>query len=289
MKSLFAIVLAVMLLAAPCAWSQTSMGQVSGTVRDTSGAVIPGTPVVLVNTATNVTSKTTSNQVGFYMFPGVVPGNYSLSVEMAGMQKFEGTLTVEVRQSLVIDPVMQPAGTQTLVEVRDITPLVTTDNPTVGSTLTRSFVEQLPINGRNISSLLQTLPGIEGQRAYGTRQGSSEYVWDGAQEVDRRWGNAPAVGLDAVEEFRVEMNAISAKFSRPTSVVISTKSGGNQIHGYGVRDGAQQRHWRGAPQAGQLHQGSVSEPARVRRQRGRTGVYPEDLQREGPHVLVFGL
>ena len=289
MKSLFAIVLAVMLLAAPCAWSQTSMGQVSGTVRDTSGAVIPDTPVVLVNTATNITSKTTTNQVGFYMFPGVVPGNYSLSVEMAGMQKFEGTLTVEVRQSLVIDPVMQPAGTQTLVEVRDITPLVTTDNPTVGSTLTRSFVEQLPINGRNISSLLQTLPGIEGQRAYGTRQGSSEYVWDGAQEVDRRWGNAPAVGLDAVEEFRVEDQRDIGEVQPPDERRDFHEERHQPDPRFGVRDGAQQRHWRSAAQAGQLHQGSLSEPARVRRQRRRAGVYPEDLQREGPHVLVFGL
>jgi len=147
------------------------------------------------------------------------------------MQKFEGALTVEVRQSVVIDPVLQPAGTQTMVEVVDVTPLVTTDNPTVATTLTRSFVEQLPINGRSISSLLQTLPGVEGQRFFGTRQGSAEYVWDGAQEVDRRWGNAPPVALDAVEEFRVEMNAVSAKFSRPTSIVISTRSGTNEIHG----------------------------------------------------------
>lgn len=81
------------------------------------------------------------------------------------------------------------------------------------------------------SSLLQTVPCIEGRRTYGTRQGSAEYVWDGSQEVDRRWGNAPAVGLDAVEQFRVEVNAVSAKFSRPSSIVISTKSGTNQVHG----------------------------------------------------------
>ncbi len=231
MKARIVPLLAAALLSAPWAWSQTSTGQVSGTVRDASGAVIPGVPVVLVNAATNVTSKTTANEVGFYVFPGVVPGSYRLSAEAAGMQKFEGTLTVQVRESVVIDPVMRPAGAQILVEVKDVTPLVTTDNPTVFATLTRSFVEQLPINGRSITSLLQTLPGIEGQRAYGTRQGAQEYVWDGSQETDRRWGNAPAVGLDAVEEFRVEVNAVSAKFSRPTSIVISTRSGTNRIHG----------------------------------------------------------
>lgn len=63
----------VVLLIAPCAWPQASMGTVSGTVRDQSGAVVPDTPVVLANTATNVTSTNRTNQVGFYFFPGLNP------------------------------------------------------------------------------------------------------------------------------------------------------------------------------------------------------------------------
>ena len=215
----------------PGSRAQSSLGQVSGTVRDASGAVVPAAPVELLNTRTNVKSATTTNEAGFYIFPGIAPGSYNLTVESPGMEKFQGNLTILVRQSAVIDPVLRPAGTQTLVEVTDVTPLLATDNPTVASTLTRSFVEQLPINGRSITTLLQTLPGMEGQRAYGTRQGAQEYVWDGSQETDRRWGNAPRVGLDAVEEFRVEVNAVSAKFTRPTSIVISTRSGANQFHG----------------------------------------------------------
>ncbi len=181
MKFFLVSILAIMLMA-PCAWSQTSLGTVSGTVRDSSGAVIPGAAVQIVNVATNVTATTTANAVGFYIFPGVNPGDYRLSAESAGMQKFEGAFAVRVGQGVVIDAVMHPAGATTLIEVRDITPLVTTDSPTVSSTLSRSQVEQLPINGRSIGSLLGTLPGYEGGRVYGTRLGALEFVWDGAQE-----------------------------------------------------------------------------------------------------------
>ncbi|MCX6638605.1 MAG: carboxypeptidase-like regulatory domain-containing protein, partial [Acidobacteria bacterium] len=89
-------VLAIVLMA-PCAWPQASTGNVSGTVRDESGAVMPSAAVTLTNTATNVASKTTANEVGYYQFPGIVPGPYLLSVEAPGMQKFEGGLTVQVQ------------------------------------------------------------------------------------------------------------------------------------------------------------------------------------------------
>jgi protocatechuate 3,4-dioxygenase beta subunit len=90
-------------VAAPCAWPQASTATVSGTVRDQTGAVIPGGSVTQANTDTNVTSRTSTNQAGFYMFPGVLPGPYKLVVEASGMQKFEGTLIVQVQQSAVVD------------------------------------------------------------------------------------------------------------------------------------------------------------------------------------------
>jgi hypothetical protein len=131
----------------------------------------------------------------------------------------------------VVDPVLEPAGTTTTVEVKDLTPLVTTDNATVGSAMERTKIEQLPINGRSIVTLVNLLPGLENQRAYGARYGTLEYVWDGAQEAERRWGNSPQISLEALQEFRVDVNAVSAKYSRPTNIILSTKSGTNQIHG----------------------------------------------------------
>src|SRR5262245_978665 len=229
MKSAFAWFAAIV-LSIPAA-AQTSAGTVSGTVRDVSNAVIPGVSVTLLNTATNVRSSTVSNESGFYRLPGVAPGQYVLTAEARGMQKYEGNVSVQVGQSVVIDATLQPAGTATTVDVHDVTPLVTTDNAMVGAGMERTRIEQLPINGRSIVTLVNLLPGLENQRAYGARYGTIEYVWDGAQEQERRWGNSPQISLEALQEFRVDMNAVSAKYSRPTNVILATKSGTNQIHG----------------------------------------------------------
>jgi hypothetical protein len=228
-------------LFASSAWPQASTGTVSGTVRDQTGAVVPATNVTLTNTATNVTSKTITNQVGFYIFPGVVPGPYRLAAEAAGMQRFEGTLTVQVQQSVVVDPVLRVGQTATEVQVTDHTPLVTVDNPTLFHVLEQQRIEQLPINGRFITSLLQTVPGLEEEteydsvssRGFGMRRGSTEFVLDGASTTDRLMGGVfrrPA-GLDTIQEFKVETNVSSAKLARPTTVIMSTKSGTNSLHG----------------------------------------------------------
>ena len=83
-------ILAVALV--PCAWPQASTGSVSGTVADQSGAAIPNAEVVLTNTATNGSTTTRTNQVGFYLFRGVIPGPYRLTVQVPGMEKYEGAL-----------------------------------------------------------------------------------------------------------------------------------------------------------------------------------------------------
>ena len=194
------------ILATSPAWPQASTGTVSGTVRDQSAAVVPAASVSLTNTATNVTSKTSTNQAGFYMFPGVIPGPYRLAVESPGMQKFEGTLTVQVQQSAVVDIALKVGQPTTVITVaEDITPLLTLDSPTLGHVLERQRIEQLPINGRFVTSLLQTVPGMEGTRAYGLREGSHEMVLDGAALTDRLWGSTirRPPGLDTILEFKV--------------------------------------------------------------------------------------
>src|SRR5437867_11809738 len=86
----------------PRAWPQASTATVSGTVRDQTSAVIPSAVVTLTNKNTNVASKTATNEAGFYIFPGTFPGQYSVVVEAAGMQKFEGSLVVQVQQKTVV-------------------------------------------------------------------------------------------------------------------------------------------------------------------------------------------
>jgi hypothetical protein len=221
-------------LLASSAWPQSGNATVSGSVRDQSGAYIPAAAVTLRQMATAVVLKTTTNEVGFYMFPGVVPGPYQLSVEAAGMQKFEGTLVAQVQQSVVVDVTLKVGQTGTEVTVLDVTPMVTTDNPTLGHVLERERIEQLPINGRNVGSLLQTVPGMEGNRAYGQKTGTQDMLLDGASIGDRLWGYTSQrrpPGLDTIQEFKVENNNSSAKLTRPVTVILATRAGSNQLHG----------------------------------------------------------
>ncbi len=78
-----------MLFGSVSAWPQASTGSVTGAVRDRGKAVIPGTAVALANTATNASAQKSTNEVGFYLFPAVQPGQYRLTIEHPGMQKFE--------------------------------------------------------------------------------------------------------------------------------------------------------------------------------------------------------
>lgn len=224
----------LVLLLAPAAWAQTSTGAVSGTVRDESSGVIPGATVELTHLATNVSSMTVTNDVGFYTFPSMMIGQYRLSVELSGFQTYEATLTVSLRETAVVDPVLQVGSldTERVEVVADVTPLVTTDSPAVRQGMERQRIEQLPINGRNVQTLVGLLPGFEGSRTFGAPSNSQEYFLDGSAESDRRWGGVTSPpGLDTIQEFTVESNAISARYSRPVSVILSTKSGTNAFHG----------------------------------------------------------
>jgi hypothetical protein len=226
--------LLLLVLLLPAAWPQATTGTVSGTVRDLSGAVIPNADVVITNTETNVTSRSRTTDAGVYFYPGVMAGPYRLTVEFAGMQKYEGRFTVQVSQSVTVDPVLHPGATATTVDVQDVTPLVTTDNPTMRSSMDHIRLEQLPINGRSMSTLMATVPGYEGSgRVFGTPSDGREWILDGAVVTDRRWAGDPMTqpALDSIQEFSVQANAISAKLSRPVSLIMTVKNGTNAFHG----------------------------------------------------------
>jgi Carboxypeptidase regulatory-like domain len=229
-------ILFLMLACAWQAWPQSSTGSVRGTVRDQSEAIVPNAVVTLTNSATNATSKSMTNESGSYVFPAVIPGDYSLRIESAGLQKYEAKLTVLVQQSATIDATLKVAAEAATVSVTDVTPVVVTDRPDLGHVLERQRIEQLPINGRSITNLLQTVPGLEpGQvRSYGVRQGAHDFILDGAALSDPVDGEGTTIrppGLDTIQEFLVENNASSAKFSRPTTIILTTRSGTNLFHG----------------------------------------------------------
>jgi len=243
MKRLSIAVSLLLFICCATAWPQASNSTVRGAVTDAQSAVIPGAKVVLVNTATNVSREMLTNSAGLYVFPNVTPGPYHVKVEFARMQPFEGALTLQTLQDATVDVVMQVATGVTTVVVQEVTSLVRVDSPALGQSLERQRIEELPVNGRGYTNLLVTVPGIQwsthghgiGGRMQGNglRTGTNVLLVDGAQqnEVWEGWDVARQPSLDALEELRIEVNNSSAKFSRPTSVVMSTRAGTNSLHG----------------------------------------------------------
>jgi hypothetical protein len=221
--------------------AQTGSGTVQGAVKDASSAAVVGANVTLVHSATTRTYSTTTNEAGHFGFPPVVPGPYEINVEAQGMQPWAGKFLLVVGQTAELTPVLQVGSLTTQVTVDDrVVPLVTTSDATLSRNLERIRIEQLPLNGRNIANLvLVNTPGLVGGQdgainpiVNGLRD-SVELYQDGAIIKNRDTGDwsGRLPGMDSIEELRVETSLSSAKFDRPGSVILSTRSGTNKIHG----------------------------------------------------------
>jgi hypothetical protein len=220
-------------------YGQTGVGQVQGTVTDASGAVIADVKVILDNTQTGNRFDSATNSVGFFVFPSMQTGEYKLSIAAPGFQNWEGHIQLRAGQQAVVNISMELARATEQVTVRgDVTPLVTTTNATLATVVERARIEQLPLNGRSVQTLLAiTVPGLEGAaaqpRVYGLRDSAMEISQDGVPLDDRNTGSLQArpPGLDTVQEFRVETNASTARLDRPASAIMTTRSGTNELHG----------------------------------------------------------
>ena len=190
--------------------AQTGVGQIQGTVTDSTGAAIPNAAVSLEGVRTGSRQETTTSNVGFYVFPTLPPGEYKLHVSFVGMQKWEANATLSGGQRAVIDTVLQVGkSTDQITVAGDVTPLLSTTSPTVATIVERARIEQIPLNGRNIQTLLQiAVPGLEGNasqpKVYGLRDSAMDLVQDGVNLQDRNTGaiQSRPPGLDTIQEFR---------------------------------------------------------------------------------------
>ena len=233
MKRILGILLAAAL---PAALAQTGTGTVRGTVVDPSRAALPGAKVTLTSEATSVSREAQSNEAGIYYFASIPPGRYRLAVEAAGFKRWSSPLTLEVGQTAVIDPALEVGAVETVIEVIDSTPIITTAGAEIADVKDAQRIQQLPLNGRSIANLFNLTPGVEGggsPRINGLKVGSVEMLLDGISLVDRFGGGIARVlpGVDTIEEFRIETVGSSARYARPATVALVTKSGTNQLHG----------------------------------------------------------
>ncbi len=240
-RRIVAFVAAVALvLAIPAAMAQSGAGSIQGTITDSTGAVVPGAIVHVVNTATNVATDAKSNEVGFYQVPALFTGTYTVTITAPGMKSYKTSIELLVAQNATVNAAMSAGAVTQQVEVEaDTVQLTTTDNGTITSTLENSRINQLPMNGRVLINMIgQTTPGLEGggQRANGLMGEALEYVADGVPLSNRQFGGmnlsqTQAPDPDAVQEVRVETTNTSAQYSEPGTAIITTKSGTNSLHG----------------------------------------------------------
>lgn len=246
------------------AQAQSATATLSGTVTDEQGAVVAKADIKAVNDATNLVRKTTTSADGFFTFPLLPPGVYTLNVERDGfvpVGKRDLILNVGDQRSLLIQ--LRVSGVAAEVNVTSNASLLN-ESPSVGTVINREFVENLPLNGRSFQSLINLTPGIvqtaadefggggqfsvNGQRAnanYFTVDGVGANIGIGTGYVASQGGSGSLPGLsaqggtnnlvsiEALQEFRVLTSTFAPEFGRMPGgqVQIVTRSGTNQLRG----------------------------------------------------------
>ncbi len=247
------IVLVATLLAGGRLSAQVDTGAVLGTVKDQSGAVIPGAKLTLTNEGTGFNVSTVAEADGSYVFRPVKIGTYSVEAEYKGFEKIvRQHVTVNVQQQVVVDFTLVPGQVTQTVEVASAAPLLQTQEASVGQVVTARTINDLPLNGRNFTFLAQLAAGVtQGQEdtrglgasgsfaANGSRPAQNNYLLDGidnnADLVDFLNGTAYVVRppVDAIGEFKIQTNNYSAELGRSAGATLNAtvKSGTNQFHG----------------------------------------------------------
>jgi len=248
------------LLGSMPARAQVSGATLSGLITDPSGAGVPSANVSIKNVGTGEVREAPTNGDGFYSAPNLLPGKYEVTITAQGFDKVvqKGiTLTVGAQQSLNLG--LKVGQVSQTVEVTAAPPEVQTSSSTISSTVDATTVRELPLNGRDWTSLATLEPGIsqiadqaqttfnanKGNRGFGNqlsdaghRANENTYRINGIAINDYSNG-APGgpsglnLGVDGIQEFSVLTSDYTAEYGRTSGAVINaiTKSGTNELHG----------------------------------------------------------
>jgi len=140
---------------------QTANGRISGTVKDQSGALIPGVAVTVTDTARGVSRNLITGEVGAYLAPNLLPSTYTVHATFPGFQAWQReNIRLEVGQDLTVDVVLLPGAQTETVSITEDIPLVNATSSVLGGTLSNETINDLPLNGRNFTLLLEMRPGV---------------------------------------------------------------------------------------------------------------------------------
>jgi len=243
----------VFALALPLASPAQDTGYISGTVTDKSGAAIAGADVVITNTSGSLTRTTATNSDGAYVVAGLPGASYNIVVSAKGFQKYSATKVVlDVAQKIRVDVQLTVGAVTEVVEVTgESVAQVETQSSDLTNTITSKQIDNLVLNGRNFTQLVNLAPGVVSQTgqddakvgvygnvAYSMNGGRTEYNnWelDGGDNMDN--GSNATLNVypnpEAIAEFKVLTSNYGAQYGRNGSgtVEVETKSGGTTFHG----------------------------------------------------------
>jgi hypothetical protein len=263
--SLFSILLSFVallgfLVTNQSALAQSSNGQVTGLVTDSSGAAVPDAEVTAINSATGVSYRGTTNGSGVYVLSQLVPGPYKVSLNKGGFATIERPqLTVRTGDHLSLDFTMKPATTKEVVTVLESAPLLQSDQSSSSTVLDNKMITELPQLNRNSLDLTQVIPQIQGKgplsdqistlgnATYLMANNGNSYAVSGGQvngttilvdgnlvqDSEFNAVNRAIPTPDSIGEFRVETGVLTADHGRYSGGIITmnTKSGTNNFHG----------------------------------------------------------
>jgi len=236
--------------------AQQNTGTILGVVKDSSGAVVPGAGVTMVNEETSLTRTVTTGENGAFRAPALPVGHYTVRVELAGFRtQAQRGLVLEVAQELVVNPTLEVGAVpQEEVVVSGEAPLVNTTSSALGSVVNEQSMSDLPLNGRNYVDLTMLQPGVNPQTlattggtatasgswfsANGAPVRSNNFMLDGAPVVNGGGSSAASeagttLGVDGIREYKVVTSAFSAEYGMVmgSQTVMVSKNGTNIWHG----------------------------------------------------------
>jgi hypothetical protein len=245
--------LALLLLAAP-AWAQFDTAQVSGSIQDSSGGVLPGVDVVLVAEGTGLERRAVTNEAGLYTFPNVPVGDYRLNATLSGFKPVARTgVRVNAGLNIRVDVQLEVGGLSEVVQVQAATTQI--DTGVIGRTVRAEQIAETPLSSRRATQVAQLVPGTVGGNLGGLpapvntfatgitsiNGGRSEEFLttvDGAPSIRIRANGGFTMGMqnaDTVEEVQVLTTNYQAEHGRASAGLLKlvTKSGGQRFRGNG--------------------------------------------------------
>ncbi len=247
------LLLAILLLMPAMLIGQGYFGTVSGVVTDQTGALMPGTKMLLLDEEKGYRFSATSDSAGRYLYRSVPPGLYTVTAERQGFEKTERTgIKVDVNANVTADLSLKVAGSVQTVQVEAQSTTIATQDATTGQVINRKFINDLPLIDRYVMDLTFLTPGVTEMDdqckncggtdfvSNGSRGATADILMDGASTTnfEPNGGVTQATytpSAEAVEEFKVQQSNFSAEFGFSGASVINmvTRSGSNAFHGSG--------------------------------------------------------